>query len=274
MTHATRLANVLSSAAQSVKIWWCSLTAIRRQTMFGTARIYEFSDGGDRVRVLDMGGTFQSATYVDERWYKVPFKYLALLDCMFAAKTHVGDVCMLGGGGYSYPKQFIVEHPQARMDVVEIDPAITQIAREYFFLDRLEWEYEAVTSNRLKIISQDAMAYLQGCAQVGRRYDAIVNDCFVVEQKDASLATPEGIHTVRKSLKPDGLYLANTICALEGDLAEPLMEFVAALSAEFDHVHVLPCDKAPRTEIDNMVVVASNKDHDLPGAIRLYDAVP
>jgi hypothetical protein len=36
---------------------------------------------------------------------------------------------------------------------------------------------------------------------------------------------------------------------------------------------VLPCDKAPRTEIDNMVVVASNKDHDLPGAIRLYDAV-
>lgn len=273
MTRTTRIGRVLSSAAQTVKIWFCSLTAIRRQTMFGTARIYEFTDDGDRVRVLDMGGTFQSATYLDERWYKVPFRYLALFDCMFAAKTPVSDVCMLGGGGYSYPKQFIVEHPQARMDVVEIDPAITQVAREYFFLDRLEWEYDAVTSNRLGIITQDAMAYLQGCVRSGRHYDAIINDCFVVEQQEASLATPVGIHAVRRSLKPDGLYLVNTICALEGDLAAPLMEFVAALSAEFDHIHVLPCDKAPRTEVDNMVVVASDKDHDLPGAIRLYDAV-
>lgn len=273
MTATPRIANVLKSAVQSAKIWFCSLTAIRRQTMFGTARIYEFTDNNNRVRVLDMGGTFQSATYVDEQWYKVPFRYLALFDCMFAAKTPIGDVCMLGGGGYSYPKQFIVEHPQARIDVVEIDPAITQIAREYFFLDRLEWEYDAISSNRLGIISQDAVAYLQDCARTGRRYDAIVNDCFVVEQKDEALATPAGIHAIRKCLNPDGLYLANTICALEGDLAEPLMEFVAALSTEFDHIHVLPCDKAPRTKVDNMVVVASNKDHDLPGVIRLYDAV-
>lgn len=241
--------------------------------MFGTARVYEYSDGSSRVRVLDMEGTFQSATYLDERWCKVPFKYLALFDCMFAGRTPITNVCMLGGGGYSYPKQFIAEHPHARMDVVEIDPAITQIAREYFFLDRLIQTYDTDATGRLGIVTQDALSFLQQCAVRQCRYDAIVNDCFVAEQREAALATPEGIRTVRACLQPDGMYLVNTICALEGDLAAPLMEFVALLSAEFDHVHVLPCDKVPRTEVDNMVVVASRKDHDLPGAIRLYDTV-
>lgn len=273
MTRPFSFARGLKSLVQSTKIWFGSLAAIRRQTMFGTARIYEYNDGPDRVRVLDMGGTFQSATYLDGRWYKVPFLYLALFDRMFEANPSITDVCMLGGGGFSYPKQFIVEHPQARIDVVEIDPAITRIAYEFFFLDRLEREYEASACGRLGIVTQDASQYLHRCMQDGHRYDAIVNDCFVVEQRDASLATPAGIAAIRGCLKPDGLYLANTICALEGALASPLWELVAALSAEFDHVHVLPCDKVPRTEVDNMVVIASNKDFDVPGAIRLYDAV-
>lgn len=273
MTQSTGLVRTIRTLAQSTKIWLGSLFAVRRKTMFGTARIYEFTDDSKRIRVLDIEGTFQSATYLDEQWYKVPFTYLALFDCMFEGRMPITDVCMLGGGGYSYPKMFIAEHPQARMDVVEIDPAITQIAREYFFLDRLIKTYDTDATGRLGIVTQDALDYLQQCAARQRRYDVIVNDCFVAEQREASLATPAGIRAVRACLRPDGMYLVNTICALEGDLAAPLMEFVALLSAEFGHVHVLPCNKVPPTEMDNMVVVASRIDHNLPGAIRLYDAV-
>lgn len=246
--------------------------AIRRPTMFGTARIYEDSDGPNRVRVLDMGGTYQSATYLDSRWYLVPFRYLMLFDRMFEARIPIHDVCMLGGGGYAYPKQLIALHPQARIDVVEIDPAITDIAREFFFLDKLIETHHLRQNGRLGIFSEDALHYLRRCEAQHRRYDAIINDCFVIEERDSSLVTPEAIRTIHACLRPNGLYLINVISALEGDLASPLTSLLAALTSVFRHVHALPCGKVRNDEVDNMVVVASDLDHELRDAICLYDS--
>ncbi len=41
---------------------------------------------------------------------------------------------MLGGGGYSFPKDYIRKYPEASIDVVEIDPMITKLAERYFRL--------------------------------------------------------------------------------------------------------------------------------------------
>lgn len=40
---------------------------------------------------------------------------------------------MIGGGGYSFPKYLLANYPDATIDVVEIDPKMTEIAKEYFF---------------------------------------------------------------------------------------------------------------------------------------------
>lgn len=249
------------------------LFATRRPTMFGTARIYEDSDGISRVRVLDMGGTYQSATYLDSHWYLVPFRYLMLFDRIFEAKIPMRNVCMLGGGGYAYPKQLIALHPEARIDVVEIDPAITSIAKEFFFLNKLIDTYRLRENGRLGIYTEDALAFLQRCVAHGRHYDAIINDCFVFEQKIEALEKADALKTVHDCLSPNGLYLVNAISALEGDLAASLMELLGPLTQEFRHVHALPCGKVRNDEVDNVVIVASDKDHELAGSVRLYDAV-
>ncbi|MDO4806123.1 MAG: fused MFS/spermidine synthase [Coriobacteriales bacterium] len=249
------------------------LFAIRRPTMFGTARIYEDSDGVNHVRVLDMGGTYQSATYLDTRWYLVPFRYLMLFDRVFEAQIPIRNVCMLGGGGYAYPKQLIALHPEARIDVVEIDPAITNIAKEFFYLDRLIDTYHLQENGRLGIYSEDALTYLQRCQARGRRYDAIMNDCFVVEQKDSSLETAAALKTIHDCLVPNGLYLINVISALEGDLSSSLTDLLALAASEFGHVHALSCGKVRNDEVDNMVIVASDLDHGIRDAIHLYDSL-
>lgn len=41
------------------------------------------------------------------------------------------------------------------MDVVEIDPKITEIARKYFYLDKLIRDFNLEENGRLKLMNED-----------------------------------------------------------------------------------------------------------------------
>lgn len=75
--------------------------------------------------MLNVGGVLQSATYLDERWATCPFAYLRSFDHLFEAALPeapdplvVNRVLMLGGAGFAYPKQLLLEHPGVALDVV------------------------------------------------------------------------------------------------------------------------------------------------------------
>jgi len=44
-------------------------------------------------------------------------------------------VLMIGGGAYTYPKFYLKNFPEKKIDVVEIDPELTELAKKYFYLD-------------------------------------------------------------------------------------------------------------------------------------------
>ncbi len=245
--------------------------AKRYKTMFGTAKIYETSWEDTRIRVLEVDGTYQSASYLGERWCEVPFPYLALYDAIFNTDTHMDRICMLGGGGFAFPKHVVAHRSSTAIDVVEIDPAIIRIANEHFFLDKLEETYHATEQGRLAIHCGDALAYLEECKRAHTRYDAILNDCFAGAEANDELATPAAIDLVDTCLVPGGLYLTNVITALEGEEAQPLERLVMLLSERFGHICALSCDRTEPDERDNVVVVASDRDPNLRDALRLYD---
>lgn len=248
--------------------------AIRCETMFGTAIISERDWTGGRIRLLDVDTTMQSATYLDEdTWCDLPFMYLRLYDRLFDAMPGARNLLMLGGGGYAYPKHIVAHHPRSRIDVVEIDPTMTQIAYEYFFLDRLMRMYHTKENGRLRIYHTDGLTYLNACIRKGKRYDAILNDCFELQEPSPSLLPVESIHAVSRCLTPGGLYFINVITALEGTLAEPLHRLVANLSDVFAHVYALPCYREPSDMRDNVMVIASERALDLTDAIVLYEAI-
>ena len=95
------------------------------RTKFGTALIFTVEDdSGDPVRVLNVGGMYQSATYLDDRYADLVFEYYRLYDHMFEAGIDLRSVLMIGGGGYAYPKHLVAHHPELSVGVVEIDPKI------------------------------------------------------------------------------------------------------------------------------------------------------
>lgn len=231
-------------------------TYVRARTMFGRTRIYQVeADDGSPVRLLEVAGIVQSGTYVDERYTELVFEYLKRYDLMFKAGRHIGRICVLGCGGYDYPEHLVANHPDVVVDAVEIDPAITELARRYFFLDRLIAEYDAESTGRLNLICADALEHLRRTAG---RYDAIVNDAFDAGAPPAHLTTPAFAKLVHARLAPEGFYLVNIVSALVGPRSSFLHEQVALLKTVFEHVAVYPCARESLTDDDNVIVIASD----------------
>ena len=88
------------------------------RTMFGPALTYATAGpDGDAVRVLSVGGAFQSAAYLDGR-PDAPFAYLRAFDAMLDAGVPVRRVLMLGGGAFAYPRHLLARRPDVRLDAV------------------------------------------------------------------------------------------------------------------------------------------------------------
>lgn len=250
-------AGVAALGAVAAVVWrrWRQSTYLTFDTMFGKTRIYQVEDDEDAsVRLLEVGGIVQSGTYVDdERCYDLVFEYLKRYDLMFEDARDIRRVCVLGCGGYDYPEYLIAHYPDVIVDAVEIDPAITALARRFFFLDRLVEEFDTEQTGRLNLVNADALEHLLA---TGPAYDAIVNDTFDAGTPPAHLTTRAFVQAVHERLAPGGLYLTNIVSALEGPGSAFLHEQVALLESVFDSVRVVPCDPETLTDADNVIVIA------------------
>lgn len=238
------------------------------KTSSGWAFIHTVRDDGDvPVRVLYQGGGYQSATYLGERRFEPVFEYCRNLDMMFDAEPAMREslghgirrVLMLGGGGFAYPKHLLTTHPGIRMDAVEIDLGVVDIARKWFFLDELEERLEdpsRACGCRLDVHVADGRAFLDA-APMGR-YDAVLNDAFSGREPVRPLATVEAAQAAKACMTSGGLYLANVSSCGEGADLSFLRDEVATLLQVFAHVHVVPSADETFAGEDNYLVVATD----------------
>lgn len=222
----------------------------------------------ERIRVLEVAGTYQSATYLDDRWAEPVFEYHRLFDHAFdpwaATMASPRSAAVLGGGGYALPKHLVAHHSElANIDVVEIDPVIERIARRHFFLDRLEQTYHAESTGRLKLYVDDAFEWLESC---DRRFDIIINDCFLALTPEFSLLVHDGAELMRDHLNENGVYLANVVSAISGPDAATLYVTAEALRAYFSHVWIYSCGLSDPFTSDNNIVIATDAPHAFVGA--------
>lgn len=242
----------------------------RADTYFGLATVRDLTWEGERMRVLEVDGTFQSATYLDDRYCALPFPYLRLFGHIFDLDPAPKDLLMLGGGALAFPKYAIARSDAVRVDVVEIDPTVLELARAHFFLDRLERDFRALSSGRLTILNEDGRAFLERCYREGAYYDAILIDCFCAADVETSLQGPMAFSLAHGCLRPQGVLVLNVISALEGPDAGPLDQTNAALSQSFAHAVVLSEGRLEADMADNRCVVASDEKICLRGQVSLF----
>lgn len=226
---------------------------------------------GERARVLVQGGVYQSATYLNDRRFEPVFAYQRAFDKAFDLGLNVQRALMVGGGGYAWPKHVAVARPDVALDVVEVDPAVTEAARRCFFLD------EALAlpgvADRLRLVQADGRTFLETRAADASRapYDLIVNDAFAGADPVRSLATVEAARLVRACLRPGGVYLANVVSRARGADVGFLRDEAATLAQVFGYVHVVPVEGDALAGEDNYLLAATDADVEVPDAVPYDD---
>lgn len=159
----------------------------------------------------------------DELWYSYE-KVMAWL--ITAPERPAGQTFFIGGGAYILPAWMVAKLPAARIDVAEIDPAVTAIAFKEF----------VPSSDRIRTFNMDARLVLKDLP-AEQKYDVVVGDAFHGVSVPYHLTTLEFTQIVRSRLNPDGIYIINLIDQHEG----PFLRAMAATlrAAEFPHVYLL-----------------------------------
>lgn len=219
------------------------------------------TESGRRLRVMEVDGVYQSATYLDSHRNELPFAYYRAFDRVFDAGMPMRRMLMLGGGGFAYPKHLLTTRPEVSLDVVEADQSVVFLALDYFYVDKLMEAY----GERLSISINEGLPYLQ---TRDASYDAIINDAFAGAQPDDGLATMETVHLIRAHLNPGGLYLVNAVAYPNRNQGYAYLEsLVAKLRTVFAHVWVLPSSDGALSDEENYLVIASDGNYAYPDAI-------
>jgi spermidine synthase len=153
---------------------------------------------------------------------------------------------MLGGAGYSFPKDFLLKYPQASIDVVEIDPKVTELAKKYFGLSE---------NPRLNIFHQDGRVFLN---KTKEKYDVIFGDAFSSHYSiPYQLTTKEVVQKKFDLLNENGLVILNIISTISGDKGMFLRAEYATYKTIFPHVYIFATEtNDDDSEIQNIILVA------------------
>lgn len=162
-------------------------------------------------------------------------------------KMAIKRALFIGAGAFGMPEELSRVVPEAHVDVVEIDPAVIEIGRQFFKLD----EHPRVHAH-----AADARRYLKTTAG---GYDLIFGDAYNgVRYIPAHLVTKEFFEEIRSKLSPQGVYLMNVITAVEGERAELLVHMLSTVGSVFPHVEVFAVG-GPRTQSQNVIILASQE---------------
>jgi predicted membrane-bound spermidine synthase len=229
-----------------------------KTTFYHKIRVAELPTAdGDTARFLYLDTTQEGSQYVgsDEMVARYQdYWQLAKLFC-----PEIRRAAFLGGGAFTWPEALLDAFPEARADVVEIDPEVIEVGRKYFRVD----EYP-----RMHVVADDARRFLRASDV---RYDLVFGDAYHgVHCIPAHLVTREFFELVRDRLGDRGIYIINVHGALEGEGAIVFRSLARTLATVFQDQCVFSTAPDDRDAVQNIFLVAAA--HDLPvDAIRHGD---
>lgn len=134
---------------------------------------------------------------------------------------------VIGGGGYTLPR-WISDQMQTPVDVVEIDPGVTKVAREYLDLDQGLFPH-------VNPIHQDGRQFVTMAPP--ESYDVIIQDAVNDYAVPYHILTKEYNDRVKRLLRPNGEYLLTVID--DFDNGKLMRTLVRTMQQTFKSVQVL-----------------------------------
>lgn len=204
---------------------------------------------GEKIRVMQINEGSGSAAYREREDLYFEYTKYYLLAGHF--KKDMKRSLMLGGAAYSFPKYYVKRFPKAEIDVVEIDPGLTVLARQYFGLS---------DHPRLRIFHEDARTYLNR-SRHKYKYDAILVDVFwSMFSQPVHVTTVEAVRRMYDLLESDGIVIANLVSTIEGNSGKFLRAEYHTYRTVFPDIWLFPVQNPENgKQIQNLMLVAFKK---------------
>jgi spermidine synthase len=212
----------------------------REDNYYGDIKVVDYSFGQTHHREMIIDGLIQGG--IDLADYQSVYEYSYFIEFLSYMLVPEGKRCLVIGLGLGaipswYEKQGI------QCDVVDINPAVAEIARDYFNFK--------ISGD---LILEDARYFLNSS---DRQYDYIVLDVFNGDITPAHLLSHEALVLMRERLRPGGVLAVNLIGSLK---QETFMtgSVVKTVESAFDAVDVYPTFDVEEsaTGVGNIILMA------------------
>ncbi|WP_294947834.1 spermidine synthase [Sulfurivirga sp.] len=160
----------------------------------GRGLIQVREDRQHTVRTLHFGNHIEQSRYYLNAPFTLGFEYFEVAFRRLTALVPA-SLLSLGLGGGRLNTQLFYTLPQCRQTIVELRPAVTQVARDWFDLPE-----------KLNIVHEDAFHYM---TLQGDRHDALFVDLFDDKGMPVQFASDVFIDALLDALNPGGRALIN-----------------------------------------------------------------
>lgn len=198
---------------------------------------------GRSIKNLQIDNIVHAGIYLDSDELLHEYtKYYHLFNIFYPNSK---KVVMFWGAAYAFPKSFLIAYPDKTIDVIEIDPWITEIARQHFYLH---------DHPNLHIYHQDARMFLNTSEE---KYDAILGDAFWNYYSiPYQLTTKEVVQKKYDMLTDDGVVILNMIGSLSWDSSKFIQAEYKTYQEVFPEVFLLPVSSMDTYQDQNIMLVA------------------
>lgn len=204
------------------------------------------NDSGKEYNTLEVDLGLESIASNEK---KLTSEYLKYYDLFDYYQENTDNVLLIGGAAYTYPSYYLENFKEKKIDVVEIDPKMTELAQEYFNLD--------INNPNLTIYHEDGRRFLNTS---NNKYDCILVDAFKGLNVPFQLTTVEALENEKRLLNDDGIIISNIFSALEGENSKFLRNEYTTYKKIFGNVKIFKVDLGSddNTEMQNYILVAFN----------------
>ena len=168
---------------------------LERKSPFNTIFVSE-DDGGLRILRFERWGARQTVVKLgDPDHLELPYARVVPIALVFVEEPASALVIGLGGG--TIPSFLRKRFPDMKIDAVDIDPGVVEVAKSHFGFRE---------DARMRAHVADGRRFVE---QTQQRYDIVILDGFGTDSVPPHLTTREFLQSVRRLLTPRGVAVGN-----------------------------------------------------------------
>ncbi len=166
------------------------------------------------VRRLVSDRVTQATVSLTDPEHLTTFSYIKSVPVAYLLKPDLKTALFIGLGGGGAGRYLLPRAPDLQVDYVDIDPAIDEVARKYFFFQ---------PNPRMTIAIEDGRSFLQ---RTDRKWDFIFCDAYIGQSVPFHLTTVEFLDEVKRHLNPGGVFGLNLAAGLQDPFSQAMYRTV------------------------------------------------